>query len=115
MCDFFYCYCDDVLMIEFCFIRLPHICISMYNLYPVSVFVVISRPYAEHIESKIKANGLLTSLNLLQDKSMLPRVLEDVAQRNVPFAVIVNSDNEVHSSLTVNILHGTPQGNVCTK
>ena len=47
---------------------------------------------------------------MLQDETMLPQVLEDVAYRSVPFAVCVTSENQIHKSLTVNILHGTPQG-----
>ena len=33
-----------------------------------------------------------------------------MARRGVLYAVVITSQHEIHRSVTVNILHGTPQG-----
>jgi radial spoke head protein 4A len=67
------------------------------------------RPYADLIESKLKPSGLLTHINVLPDESAVTQTVEEVAHRLIPFAVVINPQNQAHHSLTVNILHGTPQ------
>lgn len=37
-------------------------------------------------------------------------MIEEASKRGHLFAIVINSQNEVHQSLTLNILHGTPQG-----
>jgi len=42
----------------------------------------------------------------------LPKAVEDATRRGLLYAVILKEQNELHHSLTLNILHGTPQGMV---
>ena len=47
---------------------------------------------------------------MIGEDRTIPQVVEDAAKKLCLFAIVINSQNEVHQSLTVNILHGTPQG-----
>lgn len=40
----------------------------------------------------------------------MSRVLGNISSRGTLFAIIIEPINEDHDSLTVNILHGTPEG-----
>lgn len=66
--------------------------------------------FAEFVERKLKAVQVFCSISLINEERTIPQVVEDAAKKLCLFAIVVNSQNEVHQSLTVNILHGTPQG-----
>jgi len=59
------------------------------------------------------AAGIVTEMNIVADIDV-PIELEEAARRRMMFAVIVNEQNEMHRSITVNILHGIPQGMIVT-
>ncbi|XP_076111814.1 uncharacterized protein LOC143080046 isoform X6 [Mytilus galloprovincialis] len=65
--------------------------------------------FAEFVERKLKAVNVFCSISLINEERTIPQVVEDAAKKLCLFAIVVNSQNEVHQSLTVNILHGTPQ------
>lgn len=62
------------------------------------------------MERKLKALSLFTKIVVISETTTIPQLIEDATKRNVLFAIVVNSQNEVHQSLILNILHGTPQG-----
>ena len=68
------------------------------------------RAYGETIENRIKEHCIITGVSVMPEGETATRMLEDFADRDGLFAVFVNAQNEVHRSLTLNILHGTPQG-----
>ncbi|XP_038068565.1 pre-mRNA-processing ATP-dependent RNA helicase prp5-like isoform X3 [Patiria miniata] len=67
------------------------------------------RDYADLVERRVKALSLNTGLLLIANESSLTQALEDVTRRKVLYAIILTSQNEVHRSVTLNILHGSPQ------
>jgi hypothetical protein len=75
----------------------------------MSLFVFSYRPYAENIKKRLMAAGIVTELNVIVDIDV-PIALEEAARRRVLFAIVVTEQNELHRSITVNILHGVPQG-----
>ena len=56
------------------------------------------------------AGGIITEMNVVPELD-ITMALDAAARRRLLFAIIVNEQNEVHRSMTVNILHGIPQGN----
>lgn len=58
----------------------------------------------------MKAHGLVASIAVLPEDRTIPQAVEDMTRRGTLFAVVITSQNEVHSSVTLNILHGQPQG-----
>lgn len=68
------------------------------------------RAYAESIEEDLRRCGLLVDVLFPPIEVSSSRVLADLANRRCLYAVFVTADNEKHRSLTLNILHGTPQG-----
>ncbi|GFS04882.1 nuclear receptor coactivator 5 [Elysia marginata] len=75
------------------------------------VFVVSPKlkAYGETIENRIKEHCIITAVTVMPEGETASHMLEDFADRDGLFAIFVNSQNEVHRSLTLNILHGTPQ------
>ncbi|XP_071784994.1 uncharacterized protein [Asterias amurensis] len=67
------------------------------------------RDYADLVERRLKGLALNTGLLLISVEASLPQALEDVTRRKVLYAIILTSQNEVHRSVTLNILHGSPQ------
>ena len=65
--------------------------------------------FAEFVERKLKAIQVFCAISLISEDQTIPQVVENAAKKQCLFAIVVNSQNEVHQSLTVNILHGTPQ------
>lgn len=78
----------------------------LFNLFS-SLFL---RKFAEFVERKLKAIQVFCAISLISEDQTIPQVVEVAAKKQCLFAIVVNSQNEVHQSLTVNILHGTPQG-----
>ena len=69
------------------------------------------RSYAEMIEQRLKSSALLSDHKIAAEK-LLRKAVADAKRRGLLFVVILNEQNELHHSLTLNILHGTPQGMV---
>ncbi|VEN37599.1 unnamed protein product [Callosobruchus maculatus] len=65
--------------------------------------------YAEFIESKLKHLGLLVDLLFPNEDVPIGKVLANISSRGCLYAILVMPVNEEHRSLTLNILHGTPQ------
>lgn len=68
------------------------------------------RPYAESIEGRLRQHALIMDILILPEDIPLTQVVEDAARMKFLFVIIINIQNEIHKSLTLNILHGTPQG-----
>ena len=66
--------------------------------------------YAESIESRLRQSALIVDIAIIPDDLQIAEMVEDAARLKFLFAIIINSQNEAHKSLTLNILHGTPQG-----
>ena len=62
------------------------------------------------IERRLKSSALLADHQVVADEKLLPKAVEDATRRGQLFAIILKEQNEQHHSLTLNILHGTPQG-----
>ncbi|XP_067652006.1 nuclear receptor coactivator 5-like [Haliotis asinina] len=67
------------------------------------------RTYAETIEHQVKSLNLITDLIVIPEDRTLAQQIEDISHRGGLFAIVINSQNEIHHSLTLNILHGSPQ------
>ena len=74
------------------------------------LYLFATRDYADLVERRLKGIALNTGLLLISVEASLPQALEDVTRRKVLYAIILTSQNEVHRSVTLNILHGSPQG-----
>ena len=53
---------------------------------------------------------MLSNIRILPEELPPAKAMEQLTQRRIPFAITINAQNEVHRSITLNILHGTPQG-----
>ncbi|CAG5126674.1 unnamed protein product, partial [Candidula unifasciata] len=67
------------------------------------------RTYGEIVERKIKEHKIITAVSVIPEGRTPQQLVEEVTTQNALFAIFINVQNEVHRSLTVNILHGTPQ------
>lgn len=74
------------------------------------VFNSLVRGYAEMVERRLKTVGLVVDVQI-HGATPLTELLDSVARKGVLYAIVITSQHEVHRSVTVNILHGTPQGN----
>jgi len=63
------------------------------------------------VERKFKDAGLVTDLQPLGMRSMA-ELLDTITRHGVLYAAVVTLQHEVHRSITINILHGTPQGKI---
>ena len=63
------------------------------------------------IEQRLKSSALLSDHKIAAEK-LLHKAVADAKRRGLLFVVILNEQNEVYHSLTLIILHGTPQGMV---
>jgi hypothetical protein len=68
------------------------------------------REYAEYIEHRLKQLGLTVDLLFPNEEVPIGRVLANISSRGSLYAIVVMPQNEEHRSLTLNILHGLPQG-----
>lgn len=59
---------------------------------------------------RLKKIGLTVDLLFPNEDVLLSRVLGNIASRGCLYAVVVTPINQEHHSLTLNILHGLPQG-----
>jgi len=58
----------------------------------------------------LKTGGLVIEINFLPATVEVGKAIETAARRKLAFVVIVGEENEQHHSMTVNILHGQPEG-----
>ncbi|XP_052229376.1 nuclear receptor coactivator 5-like isoform X2 [Dreissena polymorpha] len=65
--------------------------------------------YAESLESRLRQSALITDIVIIPDDMQVPQMVEEAAKLKYLFVILINSQNEAHKSLTLNILHGTPQ------
>ncbi|GAB6026909.1 hypothetical protein CHUAL_013554 [Chamberlinius hualienensis] len=75
----------------------------------IIVFDKAQRTYAEIVEWRLKGMGLQVDLLFPKAESPLLDILEDIGSRGSLYAIVINPQNEVHRSLTVNILWGELQ------
>lgn len=75
-----------------------------------SFCLVNFREYAESIEVRLKKLGLTVDLLFPNEEVPVSRVLAKIASRGSLYAILIMPQNEDHRSLTLNILHGQPQG-----
>lgn len=66
--------------------------------------------YAEYIEQRLKNLGLIVDLLFPNDDVPIGKVLANISSRGCLYAILVMPQNEEHRSLTLNVLHGVPQG-----
>ena len=71
------------------------------------------RNYAESIDARLRLAALISDTIVIPENMQIPAMVEEAQRKNCLFAIIINSQNESHKSLTLNILHGTPQGMCC--
>jgi hypothetical protein len=69
-----------------------------------------NRQYAESIEARLRQHALIIDIIVIPEDLTVPNMVEEAARQKFLFAIIINTQNETHKSLTLNILHGTPQG-----
>jgi hypothetical protein len=72
--------------------------------------LLFRREYAEFIEHRLKQLGLTVDLLFPNEEVPIGRVLASISNRGSLYAILVMPQNEEHRSLTLNILHGLPQG-----
>lgn len=66
--------------------------------------------YAEFIEDKLLAIGLTVDLLYPNEDVPIRRVLANICSRGCMYAILVLPQNQENHSLTLNILHGSQQG-----
>jgi hypothetical protein len=62
------------------------------------------------VERRMKQNMMAVDIQVLLENESSQVLIDGATRRNIPFAAVINQQNEVHQSITINILHGTPQG-----
>lgn len=72
--------------------------------------VCFNRSYADGIKKRLMSAGVVTEMNILPHGVDVLSALEEATRRRLLFAIVVNDQNEIHRSITVNILHGLTQG-----
>lgn len=77
--------------------------------------LAVYRAYADALESKLRRLGILTMIEIVPSERDVGRVIDDCMRRRLLYAIVINDDNELHMSITLNILHGTPQGECWVK
>ncbi|XP_034111738.1 nuclear receptor coactivator 5 [Drosophila albomicans] len=73
--------------------------------------IVVNREntkYAEFIEERLTLAGMRVDVLFPNEDVMLGQVLSNISARGCLYAVRVTPQNELHKSLTVNILYGVP-------
>ncbi|XP_005096661.2 nuclear receptor coactivator 5 [Aplysia californica] len=75
------------------------------------IFLVNSklRAFGEAVQVRIKDHNIITAISIIPEGRTAAQMTEELTTRKGLFAIFINPQNEVHRSLTLNILHGTPQ------
>lgn len=66
------------------------------------------RTYADGIKKRLMAAGIVTELSAVLESEVM-MAIEDATRQRLLFVVVVTEQNEIHRSITVNILHGMAQ------
>jgi len=71
--------------------------------------------YADNVRMRLTSNGLTVEIvpvrsSGVDTNAVLASAVQDAVNRRALFACIINEQNEMHRSMTVNILHGQLQG-----
>ena len=85
---------------------------SWWSLCSSSQTILYHSDYATGIDFRLKARNMLTKINILPSDEYLQRATDEVARSGVPYNIVINMQNEQHRSITLKILHGTPQGEI---
>lgn len=67
------------------------------------------RSYAKQIEARLRGMKMIANVININDELTLPALMEAANRKKLPYVIVVRRQNEVHHSLTLNILHGAPQ------
>ena len=59
---------------------------------------------------KVKDHNIIVAISIMPEGRTAAQMTEELTTRKGLFAIFINPQNEMHRSLTLNILHGTPQG-----
>jgi len=70
---------------------------------------LVRRTYADGIKKRLMAAGIVTELVPVPE-SEVTMAIDDATRQRLFFVVVVTEQNEIHRSITVNILHGMAQG-----
>lgn len=75
------------------------------------LFMLISE-YAEFLEVNLKKMNMKVDLLFPNPDIPINRVLGTLAQRGTLYVLVVRDENKLYRSVTVDILHGIPEGNI---
>ncbi len=53
---------------------------------------------------------MMTNIQAIATEAELAKAIEEASRRHVPYVAVIRQQNTVHRSITINVLHGTPQG-----
>ncbi len=91
----------------------PGMSLSVWSaLFRCFTWTIICRPYADMLERRLAGLKMLCNIRLLPEELPPVKAMEELSRRGIPYAITINAQNEVHRSITLNILHGTPQGTI---
>lgn len=62
------------------------------------------------VERRIRGLRMTVDFMYLSAEVTLTSALDSASRRGILYAVVVTHQHEVHQSITLNILYGTPQG-----
>lgn len=68
--------------------------------------------YAEFLEVNLKKMNIKVDLLFPNPDIPINRVLGTLAQRGTLYVLVVRDENKLYRSVTVDILHGIPEGNM---
>jgi len=68
--------------------------------------------YAEFLEVNLKKMNMKVDLLFPNPDIPINRVLGTLAQRGTLYVLVVRDENKLYRSVTVDILHGIPEGNI---
>ncbi len=78
----------------------------------IQLLLHLYRDYAEHVRNLFQGLRLCIEGLQLSPTMSLADALDEAAQRGLLYVVILSTQNEMHRSVTLTILHGrNPQGN----
>lgn len=79
------------------------------------MFFCFISEYAEFLEMNLKKMNLKVDLLFPNPEIPMNRVLGTLAQRGTLYVLVVRDENKLYRSVTVDILHGIPEGNILYK
>lgn len=62
------------------------------------------------VERRIRGLSMTVDFMFLGAEVTLTSALDSASRRGVLYAIVVTNQHELHQSITLNILYGTPQG-----